>query len=244
RHRPAAAESDPAGPTPAKMRLDAPGQGRELKGWSPQPDVPMAHYFKYKSVADIEAESQRLHLDLRFSDDLAPLFRPVPLGALTVGNSLAVQPMEGCDCKPDGTPDELTVRRYRRFGAGGAKLIWGEAAAVMEEGRANPRQLLVSETTLPALAGLVETCRAAHRESCGDDADLVIGLQLTHSGRYCYRRPLIATHDAALDPRTIADKSTGRTVGPDYPLLDDDYLKRLVDHFVTAAKLARRAGFQ
>lgn len=204
----------------------------------------MAHYFKFKSVADIDAESQRLHLDLRFSDDLAPLFRPATLGTLTVGNSLVVQPMEGCDCTADGTPDELTVRRYHRFGAGGAKLIWGEAAAVIEEGRANARQLLVSEATLPALGKLVETCRAAHRESCGDDSDLVIGLQLTHSGRYCYRRPLIATHDAALDPRTIADRSTGRTVGPDYPLLDDDYLKRLVDHFVAAAKLARRAGFQ
>ena len=94
----------------------------------------MAHYFKYKSVAEIEAESKRLHLDLRFSDDLAPLFRPATLGSLTVGNSLAVQPMEGCDCTPDGTPDELTFRRYRRFGAGGAKLIWGEAAAVIEEG--------------------------------------------------------------------------------------------------------------
>src|SRR5437879_2975262 len=131
----------------------------------------MAHYFKYKSVPDIEADSQRLHLDLRFSDDLAPLFRPVTLGALTVGNSLAVQPMEGCDCTPDGTPDELTVRRYRRFGAGGAKLIWGEAAAVVEEGRANPRQLLIADATLPAIARMLEECRRAHRESFGDDSD-------------------------------------------------------------------------
>ena len=90
----------------------------------------MARYFKYKSVADLDAESARLGLDLRLSDDFAPLFRPVAVGPLTAGNALCVQPMEGCDCTPDGTPDELTVRRYRRFGAGGAKLIWGEAAAV------------------------------------------------------------------------------------------------------------------
>src|SRR5207248_11431460 len=171
RHRPAAAESDPAGPTPAKMRLDAPGQGRELKGWSPQPDVPMAHYFKFKSVADIEAESDRLHLDLRFSDDLAPLFRPVAIGPLTVGNSLCVQPMEGCDCTPGGAPDELTVRRYRRFGAGGAKLIWGEAAAVTEEGRANPRQLWINDANLPAIAAMLDACRAAHRDAYGGDGD-------------------------------------------------------------------------
>src|SRR5207247_8639171 len=132
----------------------------------------------YKSVAGLDAESARLGLSLRYTDDFAPLFRPVAVGPLTAGNALCVQPMEGCDCTPDGTPDELTFRRYRRFGAGGAKLIWVEAAAVIEEGRANPRQLLVSETTLPALAGLVETCRAAHRDACGAADDLSLGLPL------------------------------------------------------------------
>src|SRR3954453_2562299 len=105
----------------------------------------MALYFKFKTVADVAAESARLGLDLRFSDDLAPLFRPVTIGPLTCGNSLCIQPMEGCDGTRDGRPDELTFRRYRRFGAGGAKLIWGEAAPVVEEGRATPRQLLVSD---------------------------------------------------------------------------------------------------
>src|SRR5439155_23780063 len=70
------------------------------------------------------------------------------------------------------------------------------------------------------------------------------GRHRTHSGRYCSRRPLIATHDAALDPRTIADKATGRIVDASYPLLDDDYLSRLVDHYVAAAKLAHKAGYQ
>jgi 2,4-dienoyl-CoA reductase-like NADH-dependent reductase (Old Yellow Enzyme family) len=204
----------------------------------------MAHYFKYKSVADLEAESPRLGLSLRYTDDFAPLFRPAPVGPLTAGNALCVQPMEGCDSTPDGKPDELTFRRYQRFGAGGAKLIWGEAVAVIEEGRANSRQLLATEANLPALAKMLDVCRQAHQATFGDDGDLVIGLQLTHSGRYCYRRPLIATHDAALDQRTIADKATGRRVDASYPLLEDDYLKRLVDHYVVAAKLARRAGYQ
>src|SRR5205814_4557285 len=134
----------------------------------------MAHYFKYKSVADLDAENVRLGLDLRFSDDFAPLFRPVAVGPFTVGNALCVQPMEGCDGTLDGQPGELTLRRYHRFGAGGAKLIWGEAAAVVEEGRANPRQLLVSEPTLPGLVEMLDTCRRAHREAFGDDSDLVI----------------------------------------------------------------------
>src|SRR4051794_17644520 len=96
----------------------------------------VARFFHFKTVADVAAESARLGLDLRFADDIAPLFQPTGVGPLTAGNRLCVQPMEGCDGTPDGRPGELTLRRYRRFGAGGAKLIWGEAAAVVEEGRA------------------------------------------------------------------------------------------------------------
>jgi 2,4-dienoyl-CoA reductase-like NADH-dependent reductase (Old Yellow Enzyme family) len=204
----------------------------------------MAHFFKFHSLADIESACRQLHLDLRFSEDLAPLFRPARLGPLQAGNSLCVQPMEGCDGTLDGRPDELTLRRYRRFGAGGAKLIWAEATAVVAEGRANSRQLLMSEQNMPALANMLQVCRQAHRETNGRDDDLVIGLQLTHSGRYSYRRPLIAVHDPLLDPLTIVDRTTGKTVDAAYPLISDDYLKGLVDCYVAAAKLAYQAGFQ
>jgi NADPH2 dehydrogenase len=204
----------------------------------------LARYFKFHSVAEVDAEARRLGLDLRFSDDLSPLFRPVSVGPLRAGNALCVQPMEGCDGTADGRPDELTFRRYRRFGAGGAKLIWGEATAVLEEGRANPRQLLLTEQTAPDLGRMLAECRRAHREAFGPDDDLLVGLQLTHSGRYSYRRPLIAFHDPILDPRTVADKATGRTVDADYPLLDDDYLRRLPERYVAAARLAYRIGFQ
>lgn len=204
----------------------------------------MARYFKFHCLDDIKEESQRLGLDLRFSDDLSPLFRPVKVGPWRAGNSLCIQPMEGCDGTLDGKPDELTFRRYQRFGAGGAKIIWGEATAVLEEGRANPRQLLMGEATAPELERMLNTCRQGHRDVFGSDDDLVVGLQLTHSGRYSYRRPLIAFHDPILDARIVIDKSTGRTIDDDYPLLDDDYLKRLVDHYVVAAKLAHRIGFQ
>src|SRR5262249_61803372 len=69
----------------------------------------------------------------------------------------------------------------------------------------------------------------------GNVDDLLIGLQLTHSGRYSYRKRLIAFRDPILDPRTV---------GPDYPLLGDDYLTGLPDSYVAAAKLARNIGFQ
>jgi 2,4-dienoyl-CoA reductase-like NADH-dependent reductase (Old Yellow Enzyme family) len=211
----------------------------------------VARYFKFHSVDDLEAEARRLGLDLRFSDDFSSLFRPVSIGPLRAGNSLAIQPMEGCDCTLDGEPDELTFRRYQRFGAGGAKLLWGEAAAVLDEGRANPRQLLLNERNAPAIERMLRQCRQAHRETFGSDDDLIVGLQLTHSGRYSHRRPLLAFHDPILDPRTpVGARSPdhapapGRIVDANYPLLDDDYLERLADHYVAAARLAWKIGFQ
>jgi 2,4-dienoyl-CoA reductase-like NADH-dependent reductase (Old Yellow Enzyme family) len=194
----------------------------------------LARYFKFHSIADLEAETRRLGLDWGFSEDLSPLFRPVQVGTIQVGNSLCIQPMEGCDGTLDGRPDELTFRRYRRFGAGGAKLLWGEATAVVEEGRANPRQLLLNDQTASDFERMLRECRQAHREACGSDNDLLIGLQLTHSGRYSYRQPLLAFHDPLLDPRLSADPV----------LLSDDYLDRLPDAYVAAARLAHQVGFQ
>src|SRR5262249_17011329 len=130
-----------------------------------------------------------------------------------------------------------------RFGAGGAKLIWGEAAAVVAEGRATTRQLWICEANVREFERLLLECRRAHRETCGDDSDLLVALQLTHSGRYSCPRPLVAVHDPFLGPRTIVDRSTGRMVQAGDPILDDEYLARLVDHYVAAAKLAQRIGF-
>src|SRR5262245_57511553 len=196
----------------------------------------MARYFKFHSVDELAAECQRLQLTLRFSEDVTPLFRPVRFGPFTAGNAFCVQPMEGCDGTLDGQPDELTFRRYQRFGGGGAKLIWGEATAVVAEARANPRQLLINDQTAPGLEKMLRVCRQAHRESLGRDDDLIVGLQLTHSGRYSFAKPMLAVHDPLLDPRMRIDSA--------FPLLDDDYLKRLVDHYVAAAKLAYRIGYQ
>ena len=201
----------------------------------------MARYYKYKSPADLIAAAEQLGHPLELSEDFAPLFQPLTIGNREVGNRLAVQPMEGCDGTTDGHPDELTYRRYRRFGAGGAKLIWGEATAIAETARMNPRQLWINEKTASSIQRMIADCRAAHREQVGDDGDLLFGLQLTHSGRFSYRRPLLATHDRILDPLTL-DKSTGKKIDADFPLLTDDDLKWIEDQYLVAAKLARDIG--
>lgn len=203
----------------------------------------MSRYFKYKTADDLTRDANERNLQVRLDQDLTPLLQPLTIGGHTVGNRMVIQPMEGCDAEPDGSPGELTIRRYERFGAGGAKLIWGEACAVIPEGRANARQLIINPHTAPRLREMLDRCRQAHREALGDDADLLVGLQLTHSGRYCYQRPIRAHHDPLLDPRTIMDRATGRTAGPDDPLITDDELDQLLDHYVEAAHLSQSIGF-
>ena len=81
----------------------------------------MAKYYKYKSGDDLIADANRLGHSIQLSEDYSALFQPLTFGDLRTENRLAIQPMEGCDGTTDGRPDELTFRRYRRFGAGGAK---------------------------------------------------------------------------------------------------------------------------
>ncbi len=193
----------------------------------------MAAYFQFKTAADLAAAATALGVELPLSGDFAPTFAPATVGGRAVGNRWCVHPMEGCDGNPDGSPGELTVRRYTRFGDGGAKLLWGEACAVTESARANPRQLWLAPHTLAAFRDLVQVCRAAHRAANGDDADLLFGLQLTHSGRYS-SVPVVACRDTILESRPGAKVP---------PLATDDELARLVDDYVATAKLAAAAGF-
>lgn len=195
----------------------------------------MSRHFKFKTADDLRAAAGRLGLELPLTDDWGHLAQPVDVAGRRIGNRLAVQPMEGCDGEPDGSPGELTLRRYARFGAGGAKLIWGEAAAVVSEGRANPRQLVADEPRIPGLASIVATARETHRAVWGRDDDLLVGLQLTHSGRYSTPRPIPAQRDPLLDPRTPGLAEV--------PLISDEELDRLQGRYVAAARCAERAGF-
>ena len=194
----------------------------------------MSRYFTYRALDQLRADIDKRGLEIDLADRADRLLQPLRIGPLAAGNRLAVHPMEGCDATLDGRPGELTFRRWERFGAGGAKLIWGEATAVVPEGRANPRQLLISPETAPDLERLLAATRAAHRQRFGRD-DLVVGLQLTHSGRWSHPRPLLVQHIPPVD--------AAKGISPDHPLLDDAYLEQLEDRFADAAVLAWRAGF-
>jgi NADPH2 dehydrogenase len=172
----------------------------------------------------------------------SPLRGPLHCGPFKIGNRIAVQPMEGWDATPDGAPSENTVRRWQRFGRSGGKLIWGgEAVAVSHEGRANPNQLLAAPRTQKDLAHLRTELRREHILTTGTDAGLVIGLQLTHSGRYCRPNehtrpePRILYHHPFLDRRL--------KLPPDYPLLTDGEIESIIEDFHRAAFMAWQLGF-
>lgn len=208
---------------------------------------------RYKRVAQLRtAEDFRMYLqtlgiDLPFDEALAagpdaPLAQPVPYGGRTIGNRFCVLPMEGWDGSYDGRPTELTERRWRRFGVSGAKLIWGcEAVAVRHDGRANPRQLMLTADTWPDLARLRERLVAEHASRHGCTDDLLIGLQLTHSGRFARPEPDNKLRPAILYAHPILNRKFG--FPEDYPVLSDDDIRRLIDDFIAAARLAKRAGF-
>ncbi|MFP6766533.1 MAG: NADH:flavin oxidoreductase [Planctomycetaceae bacterium] len=201
----------------------------------------MARYFKYRSADALETDARDRGMSILAANDMAPLFEPRAIGRHVAKNRLVVQPMEGCDGSLDGLPGELTVRRYQRFGDGGAAVVWGEATAIAENSRMNPRQLWLAEHTQAAIEEMLAGCRRAHRDANGSVDGLVIGLQLTHSGRYSYREPQLAVHDPLLDPLTI-DRSSGRAVTADWPLLSDDQLKQIEDQYVLAAHRAASIG--
>jgi NADPH2 dehydrogenase len=190
--------------------------------------------------------ARQLGIELPFDRSLeggaaSPLAQPVEADGLRAGNRFAILPMEGWDGTLDGRPTDLTRRRWRHFGESGAKVIWGgEAVAVRHDGRANPNQLVIDDRTLSDLADLREHLVATHGAHFGSTGDLVVGLQLTHSGRYARPtaagpRPRIVYRHPLLDKRlAITDDGT---------CFSDDELDRLVDEFVRAARDAARVGF-
>jgi len=171
-----------------------------------------------------------------------PLLAPISVDGVTIGNRICVHPMEGWDGTADGRPTEATVRRWKRFGASGAKLIWGgEAVAVRHDGRANPNQLVINEHTMGDLAHLRQVLVDEHRAVTGTADGLVVGLQLTHSGRYSRPNekgrpePRVAFRHPILDPRVGVDS--------DAAVLSDGEIRRIITCYGAAARIAWECGF-
>jgi len=206
--------------------------------------------FRLRNIEDLKRLSKRLGVNVQAIEDVSILTESVQVGELVIPNSLAVHPMEGCDGDSQGRPGKLTLRRYERFAAGGAGLIWAEATAVVPEGRANPRQLWIHEKNKDSFAAMVKMMRQAAAKNMGPSHLPVIVLQLTHSGRYSkpegVANPIIAQRDPYRDPlapQQKPDPNRKSRIPDDWPLVTDDYLDKLQDAYVEAARIAFEVGF-
>jgi len=174
----------------------------------------------------------------------APFAQPIEVCGRMMANRFCILPMEGWDGLADGRPSDHTRHRWANFGRSGAKLIWGgEAVAVRHDGRANPRQLVMNDATMGEIATLRDTLLAAHSDPQAENGPgpLIIGLQLTHSGRFCRPGPGHGLAPIILYRHPILDRKFG--VADDHPLMIDADIEQLIEDFVAAAVRAQRCGF-
>jgi 2,4-dienoyl-CoA reductase-like NADH-dependent reductase (Old Yellow Enzyme family) len=204
--------------------------------------------FRLSRVEDLKQLATQLGVPIDAIEDVSILTEPVQVGGLVTPNSLAVHPMEAADGDSRGRPGKLTFRRYERFAAGGAGLIWVEAIAVVPEGRANPKQLWLNENSKEDFKALIGRMRRSAGNSELSHRPVTV-VQLTHSGRYSkpeVPQPLILQRDPHRDALTLQqkpDKSSKSKIPDEWPVVDDEYLDKLVDAYVKAARIAFEVGF-
>ncbi|NDE97998.1 MAG: NADH:flavin oxidoreductase, partial [Verrucomicrobia bacterium] len=202
-----------------------------------------------KTVEDFRKHCAALGIELSCEDaieagagsPLAQQVANVTINGKRIGNRVAIHPMEGWDGTTTGGLSEEMRRRWQRFGESGAKLICGaEAMAVRPDGRANPNQLIIIEQNKAGLAELMGILKKAHQERYGTTDDLVIGFQLTHSGRFCKPNgkttyePRVAFRHPILDPKF--------KVTSDSQVFTDAEIEQLIQDYIKAAKIAWDVG--
>lgn len=201
-----------------------------------------------KTVSDFRNHLASLKLNIPCDEKIeagpgSPLAQSLPhvsINGKRIGNRVAIQPMEGWDGTTTGGITDDMLRRWQRFGESGAKLIYGgEAMAVRPDGRANPNQLIINDENKSGIAKLRDTLINAHRERYGSVDDLVIGFQLTHSGRFC--RPNDKKWESRIAYRhPILDKKFNVT--SDAQILSDSDVEQLIEKYIEAAKIASDIG--
>ena len=192
--------------------------------------------FHYSDVSEVRAKAKELSIKLPISVDTNVLLKPVEKKNLRFENRFVIQPMEGCDATAEGTPSELTKRRYERFAKSGASIIWAEAVAIQKQARAKPNQLQAADATLDSYKELVEKVKETAIKEHGFTPMII--MQAAHSGRYSnpngYSEPIIGYNNACFEKDKPIDASR---------IITDDELKQLEADFGWAARFAEQAGF-
>jgi NADPH2 dehydrogenase len=159
-----------------------------------------------------------------------------------IGNRFCILPMEGWDGTTDGKPTEFTKKRWEKFAISGAKLLFGcEAVAICHSAKANPRQLVLNQETFEEIKKLREFTENKHLETFGTTDDFVIGLQLTHSGRFCKPNDNTKFESKTVYAHPLLDAKFH--VDPETQILTDTEIEGIIDLYIKAAVLAQKAGF-
>lgn len=201
-----------------------------------------------KTAEDLKNYLQANEIDLPFDETLlppseSPFNKKIALkSGKTIGNSLCILPMEGWDGTLDGKPSEFTKNRWVKFAVSGAKLLFGcEAVAVCHEGKANPNQLVINDENFDEFVNLRNILIENHTEKFGTTDDLLIGLQLTHSGRFCKPKDHKKFESKVLYSHPFLDVKFH--VNPETQIISDDEIDEIIELYIKAAVLAQKAGY-
>ncbi|WP_333813881.1 NADH:flavin oxidoreductase [Muricomes intestini] len=150
------------------------------------------------------------------------LMQPIKIGNRIAQNRFFIQAME-CNMEDEtGNPSEETIQRYCELAEGGAGLISLEAISVTRECRARDNQLTIMPGNEEALTELVRRVHEANPKT-------LFIFQLTHSGEIS-------------NPEFSKRVTPNPLPGYGGELLTEEDVERIMDSYVTAAKIAYDAG--
>lgn len=165
--------------------------------------------FHYKTPEEIKEKAEELQVHLPFAKDTHVLTEEVSFGNVTLKNRMGIAPMEGADALPDGSPSELTVRRYEREAQGAAAMTWFEAISIVPEGRSSAHHLMLTKENMLKYQKLTAAVKEAGIKANGFAPYLV--MQANHSVRYSNPQgkpaPLIAYRHPEYEKLRPADDS-------------------------------------
>lgn len=146
----------------------------------------------------------------------------IMIGPRKAQNRFFVQAMETNMEDESGNPSERTIQRYEELARGGAGLITLEAISVTRESRARDNQLMIMPQNEKPLTKFMDRVHAANPKS-------LVVFQLTHSGELS-------------SPEFSRRVTPNPLPGYGGDLLSEDDVERIMDDYVTAAKIAYHAG--
>jgi len=150
------------------------------------------------------------------------LFKPIKIGSRVSENRIAINAMECCDSDEEGNPGEKTYRRYKRHFEGGSGVVVLEAITIGYESRSRKYQLSIMPRNEKALTKFVSEMKKINPKT-------LFFFQLTHSGELSH---LDFSKKVCVKPLP----------GFGGELLTEDDVEKIINQFVTSAKIAQAAG--